>query len=39
MYVNVSWVATDETGPVINPAGEHTIVTVPEANAVTLSRL
>src|SRR5829696_4373766 len=32
MYIGGSWVATDETRPVINPANESVIAAVPEAS-------
>lgn len=33
MYIDGSWVTTDETRPVINPANESVIAAVPEADA------
>ena len=33
MYIDGSWVTTDETRPVINPADESIIAEVPEAEA------
>ena len=33
MYIGGSWVTTDETRPVINPADESVIAEVPEAEA------
>ncbi len=34
MYVDGSWIETDEKRPVINPADESTVAAVPEADAV-----
>ena len=33
MYIGGSWVAANETRPVINPADESVIAAVPEADA------